>query len=71
MEWGIASLREFFRGWVAHMNGECKRKKTLILDHLNNMDRVAEERDLNADEWTVRYTAEKELEKIYEMEERY
>lgn len=43
----------------------------MLIDLLKSIGSVAEERELKADEWQVRYTTEKDLEKVYEIEERY
>lgn len=47
MEWMYCILEaEFFRGWVANLNGDYKEKKKRILDQLKKLDYVVEVRGL-------------------------
>lgn len=67
----VAMLRSFLRGWGANLNGEYKRKKTILLDQLRNLDSLAELHGLNSEEWSHRYSIEADLEQTYAMEENH
>ena len=68
---GLASLRQFLRACGANLNENCIKDKKAILDHLNILDRKTNDKGLSAKEWIDRYKAKSELEKLYDIEERY
>lgn len=63
------SLRRFCKGWSANFNGQIRRKKTYLLNRLNELDDDAERGGLTRDQWSTRYDIEEQLERIYAIEE--
>jgi hypothetical protein len=52
------SMRQLCNGMGANMDGQIKRRKRGILQHIKRIDEMAENRDLSWDEWRVRYKFE-------------
>lgn len=60
---GIASLRKILEDQGANVNGEYKKERKILLDHIDCLDRKAQFSDLSAEDWITRYKVEEELEK--------
>lgn len=67
----LVVLRQFLKGWGANTNGKFRKEKWVILDLLSKVDNKAEELGLCTEEWLYRYRLERDLEKMYAMEENY
>jgi hypothetical protein len=64
-----AATRKFCKGWGINTQSQLKKYKKLPLEKINELDKEAEVRELNASQWQVRYGLEAELEKVYSLEE--
>lgn len=62
-------IRRWLRGWGANKTSDTKKHKKLIEHKLREIDAKAEDRELFYHEWSERYELEKEVEKIYFLEE--
>lgn len=68
---GLASLRQYLRGWSANANGNFKMEKMYYLDCISRLDAKADNKGLTAEDWIERYRAEREMEHLYDLEEKY
>jgi hypothetical protein len=64
-----AATRKFCKGWGINTQSQFKRDKKLLLERISELDSVAEARELSALQWQIRYGLEKELKKVYNLEE--
>lgn len=62
-------IRRWLRGWGANKTSDTKKHRKLIEHKLREIDAKAEDRELFYHEWSERYELEKEVEKIYFLEE--
>lgn len=67
----MSKLRQFLRGYGANVRGEYGRRKKELLDNIKAFDVRAENKVVKARDWERRYDLEKELVKLYKMEELY
>ncbi|RLN23448.1 hypothetical protein C2845_PM07G29970 [Panicum miliaceum] len=67
----LGFLRQFLKGWNLQQLGEQKKTRSMLLSQLDEIDKLAESRELSADIWEKRYKLEDELENIYQMEAIY
>lgn len=67
---GLASLRQFLKGWGANVCGQYRKDKKYLLDQIRFYDSKAESSSLSTEDWLVRNKIDEELERIYEVKEK-
>lgn len=73
MEWEFGYFKTIFErvGGGGNVNGKFRKEKKVMLDHLSRVDLKAEGVGLCAEEWLDRYQVERDLENLYDMEEKH
>ena len=59
------------RGWGANWTAKLKVVKSDIMGRIAQLDAVADERGLSAEQWHLRYSLEQQMMNIYGLEETY
>lgn len=65
----VRTLRRMVRGWAANEIANLNKTKSVLTEKFSRLDNLAEVRELDADELREFRVVEKELEKIWTLEE--